>query len=128
VLHYEDHIRRPLPGGNQSLLMKLKGENTTLSLTIQTELMRKAARFGVVLGENAPQACRSAIQASMQNLNTLIDDACAKTTFNDLLDYLHQEKSGSIPHMDIYMNCLKAQRWWILPMLPVSFGQPCGRC
>ncbi|MBK0064790.1 MULTISPECIES: RelA/SpoT family protein [unclassified Acinetobacter] len=92
VLHYEDHIRRPLPGGNQSLLMKLKGENTTLSLTIQTELMRKAARFGVVLGENAPQACRSAIQASMQNLNTLIDDACAKTTFNDLLDYLHQEK------------------------------------
>lgn len=26
--------------------------------------MRKAARFGVVLGENAPQACRSAIQAS----------------------------------------------------------------
>lgn len=92
VLHYEDHIRRPLPGGNQSLHLKLKGEKTYLSLTIQTELMRKAARFGVVLGENAPQACRSAIQASMQNLNVLIDSACAKTTFNDLLDYLHQEK------------------------------------
>ncbi|MGE8559928.1 MAG: RelA/SpoT family protein [Acinetobacter sp.] len=92
ILHYEDHIRRPLPGGNQSLMMRLKGEKTTLSLTIQTELMRKAARFGVVLGENAPQACRSAIQASMQNLNVLIDDACAKTTFSDLLDYLHQEK------------------------------------
>jgi guanosine-3',5'-bis(diphosphate) 3'-pyrophosphohydrolase len=54
--------------------------------------MRKAARFGVVLGENAPQACRSAIQASMQNLNVLIDGECAKTTFNELLDYLHQEK------------------------------------
>ncbi len=54
--------------------------------------MRKAARFGVVLGENAPQACRSAIQASMQNLNVLIDGACAKTTFSELLDYLHQEK------------------------------------
>ncbi|OAL75950.1 RelA/SpoT family protein [Acinetobacter terrae] len=92
ILHYEDHIRRPLPGGNQSLMMRLKGEKTTLSLTIQTELMRKAARFGVVLGENAPQACRSAIQASMQNLNVLIDGACAKTTFSDLLDYLHQEK------------------------------------
>ncbi|OTG97395.1 MULTISPECIES: RelA/SpoT family protein [unclassified Acinetobacter] len=92
ILHYEDHIRRPLPGGNQSLLMRLKGEKTTLSLTIQTELMRKAARFGVILGENAPQACRSAIQASMQNLNVLIDGACAKTTFSDLLDYLHQEK------------------------------------
>ena len=92
VLHYEDHIRRPLPGGNQSLMIKLKGEKTTLSLTIQTELMRKAARFGVVLGENAPQACRSAIQASMQSLNVLIDGECAKTTFSDLLDYLHQEK------------------------------------
>ncbi len=29
----------------------------------------------------------------MQNLNTLIDGECAKTTFNDLLDYLHQEKN-----------------------------------
>ena len=73
-------------------MLKLKGEKTTLSVTIQTELMRKAARFGVVLGENAPQACRSAIQASMQNLNVLVDGACAKTTFSDLLDYLHQEK------------------------------------
>ncbi|WOE31084.1 MULTISPECIES: RelA/SpoT family protein [unclassified Acinetobacter] len=92
VLYFEDNIRRPLPGGNQSLMIRLKGEQTTLSLTIQTELMRKAARFGVVLGENAPQTCRSAIQASMQNLNVLIDGSCAKTTFNDLLDYLHQEK------------------------------------
>ncbi|OFW72433.1 MAG: RelA/SpoT family protein [Acinetobacter sp. RIFCSPHIGHO2_12_41_5] len=71
---------------------RLKVENTTLSVTIQTELMRKAARFGVVLGDSAPQACRSAIQASMQNLNVLIDGACAKTTFSELLDYLHQEK------------------------------------
>ena len=72
--------------------------------------MRKAARFGVVLGENAPQTCRSAIQASMQNLNTLIDSECAKTTFNDLLDYLHQEKFGSIPHMVNYMNYHKVQQ------------------
>ncbi|WP_180160113.1 bifunctional (p)ppGpp synthetase/guanosine-3',5'-bis(diphosphate) 3'-pyrophosphohydrolase [Acinetobacter sp. YH12054] len=92
VLNYTDYIRRPLPGGNQSLMMRLKGEKTILSLTIQTELMRKAARFGVVLGENAPQACRSAIQASMQNLNVLVDGECAKTTFSELLDYLHQEK------------------------------------
>ena len=92
VLYFADHIRRPLPGGNQSLVLRLKGSKTTLSLTIQTELMRKAARFGLVLGENAPQACRSAIQASMQNLNGIIDGECAKTTFSELLDYLHQEK------------------------------------
>ena len=66
--------------------------------------MRKAARFGVVLGENAPQTCRSAIQASMQNLNTLIDGECAKTTFNDLLDYLHQEKFGFTHHTTSYMS------------------------
>ena len=92
VLSFQDHIRYPLPGGNQSLMLRLKGEKTTLSLTIQTELMRKAARFGVVLGENAPQTCRSAIQASMKNLNTLVGGDCAKTTFSDLLDYLHQDK------------------------------------
>lgn len=92
ILSYKDHIRRPLPGGNQSIIMKLKGEKTTLSLTIQTELMRKAARFGLVLGELAPQTCRTAIQASLQSLNDIIDRECAKTTFNDLLDYLHQEK------------------------------------
>ncbi len=92
VLNFQDNIRQPLPGGNQSLTMRIKGEKTTLSLTIQTELMRKAARFGLVLGESAPQACRSAIQASMQNLNVLVDGECAKTTFSELLDYLHQEK------------------------------------
>ncbi|TXJ07719.1 MAG: bifunctional (p)ppGpp synthetase/guanosine-3',5'-bis(diphosphate) 3'-pyrophosphohydrolase [Acinetobacter sp.] len=92
VIHYTDHIRKPLPGGNQGLFLRLQSDDTLLSLSIQTELMRKAARFGVVLGAAAPQACRSAIQASLHNLNDLIDDECAKTTFNDLLDYLHQEK------------------------------------
>ncbi|OUY06557.1 RelA/SpoT family protein [Acinetobacter populi] len=92
IISYTDHIRKPMPGGNQALLLRLKGEKTYLSVTIQTELMRKAARFGVVLGEAAPQACRSAIQASLHNLNDLIDEECAKTTFSDLLDYLHQEK------------------------------------
>ena len=92
ALNYIDYIRRPMPGGNQALILRLKIDECYLSLTIQTELMRKATRFGVVLGDDAPQACRSAIQASLHNLNALIDDECAKTTFNDLLDYLHQEK------------------------------------
>ncbi len=92
ILSYADHIRHPLPGGNQSLFIQLKGKQTTLNLTIQTELMRKAARYGVILGENAPQTCRAAIQAAMKNLNMLLDGDCAKTTFNNLLDYLHQEK------------------------------------
>ncbi len=92
VLHFNDNIRYPLPGGNQSLKIKLQGEETILTLTIQTELMYKTSQFGMVLGKDVPQTCRSAIQASMQNLNTLLDVDCAKTTFNDLLDYLHQDK------------------------------------
>lgn len=103
TLNYKDYIRRPMPGGNQALFLRLKGEKTYLSLTIQTELMRKTARFGLVLGDAAPQACRSAIQASLQNLNEIIDDDCAKTTFNDLLDYLHQEKIiAYTPHGHIH--------------------------
>lgn len=103
TLSYTDHIRRPIPGGNQALFLELQGEKTFLSLNIQTELMRKTARFGMVLGEAAPQACRSAIQASLQSLNDLIDENCAKTTFNDLLDYLHQEKIiAYTPHGHIH--------------------------
>lgn len=92
VLSFVDHIRRPMPGGNQALITELKGPHSYITLTIQTELMRRASRFGVVLGEAVPPGCRTAIQASLKNLNGLIDDECAKTTFNDLLDYLHQEK------------------------------------
>lgn len=103
TISYTDHIRRPMPGGNQALLLELQGDKTFLSLNIQTELMRKTARFGMVLGEAAPQACRSAIQASLQSLNDLIDENCAKTTFNDLLDYLHQEKIiAYTPHGHIH--------------------------
>lgn len=92
VLYRADHIRKPLPGGNQALVLSLRGEVTTLDLTMQTPRMREAARLGVVLGESAPQASRSAIQASLHNLSELIDRDCAKTTLNALLDYLHREK------------------------------------
>lgn len=92
VLYRADHIRKPLPGGNQALILSLRGEVTTLDLSLQTSRMREAARFGVVLGDSAPQASRSAIQASLHNLSELIDRDCAKTTLNALLDYLHREK------------------------------------
>jgi guanosine-3',5'-bis(diphosphate) 3'-pyrophosphohydrolase len=92
VLNRADHIRKPLPGGNQALVLSLRGEVTTLDLTLQTPRMREAARLGVVLGDSAPQASRSAIQASLHSLSELIDRDCAKTTLNSLLDYLHREK------------------------------------
>ncbi len=101
-------------------MMRLKGEQTTLSLTIQTELMRKAARFGVVLGKTHRKPAVLPFKPLCKSLNVLIDGECAKTTFSDLLDYLHQEKiHGSIPRTDIYMNCRKAPQRLTLPMQPV---------
>jgi guanosine-3',5'-bis(diphosphate) 3'-pyrophosphohydrolase len=87
-----DHIRNPLPGGNQALLMSLRDEQGLVDVTLQTPRMREAARLGVVLGDAAPQATRSAIQASLHNLGELIDRDCAKSTLNALLDYLHRDK------------------------------------
>ena len=103
VLTLEDHIRNPLPGGHQALNISLRGEVTTLDLSLQTPRMREAARLGVVLGDAAPQASRSAIQASLANLSELIDRDCAKTTLTSLLDYLHREKIlVSTPDGDIH--------------------------
>lgn len=103
VISISDNIRNPLPGGHQALSLSLRGEATTLDLKLQTPRMREAARLGVVLGDAAPQASRSAIQASLANLSDLIDRDCAKTTLNALLDYLHREKIlVSTPDGDIH--------------------------
>ena len=87
-----DHIRNPLPGGNQALFLSLRDGSGQVDLTLQTSRMRDAARLGVVLGDSAPQATRSAIQASLHNLAGLIDQDCAQSTLNALLDYLHRDK------------------------------------
>lgn len=92
VLDYKNHIRNPMAGGTQVIILELKGPKTYLSLYIQTELMSETARFGVLLGDNITQVSRSAIQSSLHNLHELIDDDSAKTTFTDLLNYLHREK------------------------------------
>ncbi|MEC7119265.1 MAG: HD domain-containing protein [Pseudomonadota bacterium] len=87
-----DHIRNPLPGGNQALFLSVRDAAGQVDLTLQTSRMRDAARLGVVLGETAPQATRSAIQASLHNLSELIDRDCARSTLSALLDYLHRDK------------------------------------
>jgi guanosine-3',5'-bis(diphosphate) 3'-pyrophosphohydrolase len=87
-----DHIRNPLPGGNQALLLSISDERGRLDITLRTRLMRETAQLGVVLGETALQSSRSAIQASLRNLSDLIDKDCATNTFDALLDYLHREK------------------------------------
>jgi guanosine-3',5'-bis(diphosphate) 3'-pyrophosphohydrolase len=61
-----DHIRNPLPGGNQALLLSISDERGRLDITLRTRLMR--------------------------DLSELIDKDCATNTFDALLDYLHREK------------------------------------
>ncbi len=88
----QDRIRHPLPGGNQALLLSLRDERGLLDIRLQTARMQEAERLGVVLGDMAPETCRSAIQASLTKLGELIDQECARTTLSALLDYLHRDK------------------------------------
>lgn len=88
----EDHIRKPYPGGYQALNMHYEYDNESMQVTIQTDAMRKVARFGAMLGEDAPEASRSVLKASLKNLHELVDQRCAITTTEALLNYLHHDK------------------------------------
>lgn len=98
-----DQIRHPQPGGRQFLQLNLRDSDGLMQLFLQTPRMQEAARLGLALGDAVPQASRSVIQASLQNLSELIDRDCAKTTFSALLEYLHHDKIiGYTPDGDLH--------------------------
>ncbi|WP_350560007.1 HD domain-containing protein [Psychrobacter sp. CAL346-MNA-CIBAN-0220] len=100
--HIEDNIRRPLPGGNQSLTLIYERDNDFIKVTILTKQMQQAARLGVIGAEHASDVSQSVIQASLRNMKDLIDEdsleanspdfITAVSTINDLMDYLHSSK------------------------------------
>ena len=101
--HIEDNIRRPLPGGNQSLTLIYERDNDFIKVTILTKQMQRAARLGVIGVEHASDVSQSVIQASLRNMKDLVDDdnninennpdfSAAVSTINDLMDYLHSSK------------------------------------
>lgn len=100
--HIEDNIRRPLPGGNQSLTLIYERDNDIIKATILTKKMQHAARLGVIGAEHASDISQSVIQASLRNMKELVNDdqldenspdfAAAVATINELMDYLHSSK------------------------------------
>lgn len=98
----QDNIRRPLPGGNQSLTLIYERDSDTIKATIMTKKMQRAARLGVIGAEHASDVSQSVIQASLRNMKDLIDVdslnendpdfSSAVSTINELMDYLHSSK------------------------------------
>ena len=100
--HIADNIRRPLPGGNQSLTLIYERDNDVVKVTILTKQMQSAARLGVIGAEHASDVSQSVIQASLRNMKDLVDEdsldenspdfSAAVSTINELMDYLHTSK------------------------------------
>lgn len=100
--HIQDNIRRPLPGGNQSLTLIYERDNDCIKATILTKKMQHAARLGVIGAEHASDISQSVIQASLRNMKDLVDIdtlnennpdfSAAVSTINELMDYLHSSK------------------------------------
>lgn len=98
----EDNIRRPLPGGNQSLTLTYERDNDSIKATIMTRKMQSAAKLGVIGAKHASDISQSVIQASLRNMKDLIDEdtlnedspdfSAAVSTINELMDYLHSSK------------------------------------
>lgn len=90
----EDNIRKPLAGGNQSLTLTYARDQDTIQVIILTKRMLEATRLGILLGDNASDVSRSVIQASLRNLQSLLNDTDnnAVDTVNQLMDYLHSRK------------------------------------
>lgn len=98
----EDNIRRPLPGGNQSLTLLYERDNDCIKATIMTKKMQRASLLGVIGAEHASDISQSVIQASLRNMKDLIDEdslddnspdfSAAVSTINELMDYLHSSK------------------------------------
>lgn len=93
----EDHIRKPLAGGNQSLKLTYHREFDSIEVVILTKRMLDASRLGVLVSDHSSAMSRSVIQASLRNLQSLLsekdnlqDDALE--TVNKLMDYLHERK------------------------------------
>ncbi|MFW2177156.1 MULTISPECIES: HD domain-containing protein [unclassified Moraxella] len=98
--YIEDSIRKPRAGGNQSLTLTYKSASDSVKVIILTKTMLKTTRLGILMGEEATPLSRTVIQASLQNLQTLISDhevnyqkpTDAVAVVDKLINYLHERK------------------------------------
>lgn len=86
-----DNIRKPLPGGNQSLTLLYQSDHNLIKVTLLTKQMQRAARLGVM--GNDSELSQSVIQASLRNMQDLVsDEGDTVAVINELLGYLHERK------------------------------------
>lgn len=88
-----DHIRKPLPGGNQSLTLIYEEDYNRIQVVIMTRRMKEAARLGVLGHDN--DLSHSVVQASLRNMQDLLggdDNLDTVMVVNDLIDYLNERK------------------------------------
>lgn len=100
--HIQDNIRRPLPGGNQSLTLIYERENDSIRVIILTKRMQEVARLGVIGVKQAPEVSKSVIQASLRNMKDLVDSEQLNgdspdidgsvSIIQELMHYLHARK------------------------------------
>lgn len=96
----EDNIRKPKAGGHQSLTLRYANEQNTVTVVILTKTMLKTIRLGILMGEQASASSRTVIQASLRNLQDLIEEHAvtdeqssnAVAVVDKLIDYLHERK------------------------------------
>ncbi len=93
-----DNIRKPLPGGNQSLTLIYEADYNYIKVTLLTKRMQQAARLGILGHDN--EMSQSVIQASLRNIKDLIggstdiDGEAVDTVamIDELMGYLHERK------------------------------------
>lgn len=86
-----DHIRKPMPGGNQSLTLVYDADFNHIKITLLTRRMQKAARLGIMGHDN--EMSQSVIQASLKNMQDLLaDEGDTVAIINELLGYLNSRK------------------------------------
>lgn len=85
-----DHIRKPLPGGNQSLTLHYDANQNHIKITLLTQRMQQSARLGII-GQDG-ELSQSVIQASLRNLQDLTCNDNIINAIDELLGYLNERK------------------------------------
>lgn len=95
----QDHIRKPLAGGNQSLTLIYERDYNHIKVTLMTRRMQESARLGIISSDR-PSISQSVIQASLRNMQDLANASETEgdgenahiDIIEELISYLHERK------------------------------------
>ncbi|RKW41619.1 MAG: bifunctional (p)ppGpp synthetase/guanosine-3',5'-bis(diphosphate) 3'-pyrophosphohydrolase [Moraxella sp.] len=94
----QDHIRKPLAGGNQSLSLIYEENYNYIKVLLLTKRMKDASRLGVISRDKG-DISQSVVQASLRNMQELLNargesdnDDVSLAVIDELMNYLHERK------------------------------------